>query len=288
MIFGGGAPAAEKPPESLPAFRGYMERLCTRGAVRALLNYTQTQAHQQAQTETGQKAGQKGQEEKGDSRRVLSRSTGGEWTCLICGDERPDVARLARACQCEARPCGGHECRCHVVADVFADDVVAVEETEDKRGEKAERNSSAGAGETGATAEESGQKAADDDDTTDATAEEVTAALESLDPSSTSGGGELSEGAAPGDPVPVSELPVFRACKDCVFQCLWSQTSSALRENGTFRAQCPFCKAEFCAHDVVLIRWPEDEEKLRRQQANARGSQRGRRGGKRGRGGRRR
>jgi hypothetical protein len=89
------------------------------------------------------------------------------------------------------------------------------------------------------------------------------------------------EPAAAAAELPAADLPVFRACKECVFRCLWTQTGAALREQGTFRAKCPFCKADYCHNDVVLLRWPEDIEREEREAAAQRG-QRGRRGKRRG------
>jgi hypothetical protein len=40
-------------------------------------------------------------------------------------------------------------------------------------------------------------------------------------------------------------------CFDCLMMLLWEQTPQPLKEEGIFRAKCPFCQAEFCSLDLV-------------------------------------
>lgn len=57
---------------------------------------------------------------------------------------------------------------------------------------------------------------------------------------------------------PPATLVGHPCCFPCLLQHLWASSSSSMRKFGRFRAKCPTCKAEYCAHDFVII---EDSEK---------------------------
>eukprot|EP01095_Lingulamoeba_sp_RSL-Kostka_P006708 TRINITY_DN2116_c0_g1_i1.p1 TRINITY_DN2116_c0_g1~~TRINITY_DN2116_c0_g1_i1.p1 ORF type:complete len:296 (-),score=71.80 TRINITY_DN2116_c0_g1_i1:116-1003(-) len=44
-------------------------------------------------------------------------------------------------------------------------------------------------------------------------------------------------------------------CFDCLATNLWKKSSSFLRDQGRFRANCPFCKAEYCHNDLIIIKY---------------------------------
>lgn len=47
-------------------------------------------------------------------------------------------------------------------------------------------------------------------------------------------------------------------CFDCLMMLLWEQTPQPLKDDGIFRAKCPFCQAEFCSLDLVRTLSPSD------------------------------
>jgi len=49
------------------------------------------------------------------------------------------------------------------------------------------------------------------------------------------------------------KCPNFPVCFTCIATLLYKKTNSAMRQNGRYRAQCPFCAAEFCHLDVLRI-----------------------------------
>jgi len=46
---------------------------------------------------------------------------------------------------------------------------------------------------------------------------------------------------------------VFPACAQCLANILYTKTNNFMREHGRWRGNCPFCKAEFCHLDLVLL-----------------------------------
>eukprot|EP01116_Phalansterium_solitarium_P012538 TRINITY_DN28946_c0_g1_i1.p1 TRINITY_DN28946_c0_g1~~TRINITY_DN28946_c0_g1_i1.p1 ORF type:complete len:130 (-),score=4.63 TRINITY_DN28946_c0_g1_i1:179-568(-) len=46
----------------------------------------------------------------------------------------------------------------------------------------------------------------------------------------------------------------YAGCSHCLAQLLWKVTNEEMKKQGRYRAKCPFCKAEFCHQDIVLIR----------------------------------
>mmetsp|Transcript_16218 Transcript_16218/g.63242 ORF Transcript_16218/g.63242 Transcript_16218/m.63242 type:complete len:106 (+) Transcript_16218:77-394(+) len=43
------------------------------------------------------------------------------------------------------------------------------------------------------------------------------------------------------------------ACIRCLVKFLWEKTNSVLKQQGRYRAACPFCKAEYCHMDLVHV-----------------------------------
>jgi len=52
--------------------------------------------------------------------------------------------------------------------------------------------------------------------------------------------------------------PNFPVCFTCIATLLYKKSNSAMRQNGRYRAQCPFCAAEFCHLDVLRIIGKDD------------------------------
>jgi len=64
----------------------------------------------------------------------------------------------------------------------------------------------------------------------------------------------LSSPAPSSSSSPSREL--FPACSKCVALILYSNTNDFMKKNGRWRAHCPFCKAEFCHYDLILLSPP--------------------------------
>ncbi|KAH3722527.1 hypothetical protein Pelo_18767 [Pelomyxa schiedti] len=52
------------------------------------------------------------------------------------------------------------------------------------------------------------------------------------------------------------KMKVFPCCSKCLAHVLWTTTNDFMKKQHRYRGKCPFCKAEFCHEDLVILSFP--------------------------------